>query len=259
MKRRHEEIARSEFADWLLESVPGSDVSWREPPAGQDHPDWYLDLNGTTYAVEATTIVPTIGDGKNTVLEPTISAAIGDFIDRVEAKANAEGCLVGAYAVSLGPMPNSRKVRERVSSRILEYVRATKDQPIAELRTVDHVGGHAVEVQKFHMGRNYLAEMIDLGTRSESEVREDFRDRLRTQVERKSARYTSFENPVLLLLLDGFHIVDPEDWLDAASSIPSISQFEAVFRIKPVNKPLLLFSESQMWNSIGPKMSQTDA
>ena len=259
MKGRHEEIARSEFADWLTQSLPDAKLSWYEPPQGQDHPDWYLDLNESTYAVEATTIVPTISEGKNTVLEPSISAALGDFIDRIEAKARSEGCLVGAYAVAIGPMPNDRKVRQRVSSRILDFLRETRDETASKPRIVDRVGQYVVEVQKFHLGLNYLVELVDLPARSESETNEDFRHQLKKQIDRKSTHYAGFENPVLLLLLDGFHIVDPSEWRDAASSLLSSGEFDAVFRIKPANKPLLLCSQSPIWNSIDLGMLQTDA
>jgi hypothetical protein len=251
MKKRHEEIARSEFANLIAKSFTDSRVSWHEPPRGQDHPDWYLDFNGTRYAVEATTIVPNIGDGRGVILEPSITASIGDFIAGVEARAIKEGSLIGAYAVSLAPMPNNRKIQDRVASRILGHLRATKDLPTTELCTVDSIGGQPVEMQKFHMGGNYLAELIHLGTRSEVEIRDNLCKQLRAQVERKSARYEGCADPVVLLLLDGFHIADPKDWLDAAATISSIGRFDAVFRIKPANRPLLLFSQSPEWKPLG--------
>jgi hypothetical protein len=256
MKKRHEELTRAEFDAWLGDQFPGQHARWMEPPSQEPRPDWFLNINTTEYAVEATSIVPTVKEGRRTVLEFSISAAIGDFIDAIQEQAFAEGILHGAYAIGLGPMPNNRALRARVTSSVLDFIRSTKDQPTSDLVILDHVGDCDIIVQKLHMGLDYLAEYIDLGTKSEAEVTEDFRAQFAASIERKSSLYQGFSRPVVLLLLDGFHIVDTRVWLEAAHSVAATSTFAAVFRIKPANPPLLLAANSRDWPpsgwSIGP-------
>ncbi len=247
MKKRHEQLARSEFENWLRPRFPGEDMRWEEPPNSDPRPDWYLFLNHVQYAVEATSVVPTVTLGKSTVLEGSISAGIGDFIDDVQRRAEDEGILQGAYAIAIGPMPNHRATRRRITEGILQFIRRTRDLGMTDPVSIGRVGQYDVTIQKMHAGGNYLAETVDLGIRSDAEVAEDFRLQLRSSVERKASRYAGFRSPVILLILDGFHIVDASEWLSAPASIEAISVFDAVFRIKPANPPLLMASRGSIW------------
>jgi len=130
MKKRQERVAMIELDRWLRRTFPTKSISWSE--ISDPHPDWYLTIDNDSYGVEATTIVPKVKAGKSLVLEPSISASIGDFIDEVESKAISRGILSGGYAIALGHIPGGRKSRERISSAILDYIEQTKEMQSAE-------------------------------------------------------------------------------------------------------------------------------
>lgn len=243
----HEELARSEFERWLNKQFPAQDIIWVNPPTSEPRPDWYVTFENVMYGVEATSVVPNVNQGKSLVLESSISGDIGEFLKEIERKALAEGILVGSYGIAIGPIPNNQDRRKQITSRVLEYLRTTMDQSKAEPAFIDHVGEYDITVQKFYPGQNYLAELTDLGTRSDVEVIEDFQQKVRASLERKASLYKNFGLPVILLVLDGFHIVDPTIWVETASTIKASSSFEAVFRIKPANPPLLLFTLNDIW------------
>lgn len=245
MKKPHERVSKMLFDEWLRQTFTSQSISWSEPP--EPNPDWFLYLNGIEYWVETTTIVPTVKHGRHIVLEHSLFASIHDFVDQVEAEAISEGILCGGYAIALGPLPGGRAFRDRISSAVIEYIRQTKALNVAKPLIIDDSGEYIFEVRKVSNSRNYLAEWIDLGARSNTEIDDDFAARLGDMIERKAERYANFSAPTILLLLDGFHIVDREKWLDYARKIDGIKQFEAVFRIKPANNPLLLYAKSDSW------------
>ncbi len=245
MKKHHERVSQTLFDDWLKGTLAGQSIRWSDSP--DPHPDWFLYIDDLEFGVEATTIVPTVKQGRNLVLEPSVSASIHDFIDQVEEMARSEGILRGGYTIALGPMPSGRAFRDRISNAILDYIRQTKDFDRAEPEIVDNSGEYICEVQKVSNARNYLAEWIDLGVRSETEINDDLATRLRDMIGRKSERYVEFSLPTVLLLLDGFHIAEPVKWIEYARKVDAIKKFEAVFRIKPANKPLLLYARLGTW------------
>ncbi len=245
MKKHHELVARLLFEDWLAEQLPGANIKWTE--SEDPHPDWYLSINSDEYWVEATTIVPIVRHGRNLILEPSLSASIHDFVDRIESQAKAAGILHGGYVLACGPMPRRGGFRDKIAAAAIQYIDDTSQLDRAQPLVLDDSGEYRIEIQKLSNFRDYLVEMVDLSFVSEAQTNQDFAAQLHQMISRKARKYAHHTVPTVLLLLDGFHIVDEDTWLAAAKEVDELEKFEAVFRIKPANSPLLLFSQSNLW------------
>jgi len=248
MKKRHEELSKNEFDRWLRTLKIFSSIEWVEP--SEPHPDWQLLLDGKLWFVEATTIVPTVEQGKNQIMEPTVTASISDFIDEVEDLARSEDCLSGAYTVAVGPMPSRHSFRKQIAAKSLDYIRSTKELSKAPPHIIGEYGEYVYETEKHHNSKNYVAEIIDLRFRSNVEIDDDLTAQLSMMMDRKADRYSGSSEAVLLLLLDGFHVASPDVWKNVVSSSDSARRFEAVFRIKPANDPFLLYSKMGYWRTL---------
>jgi hypothetical protein len=245
MKKHHELVARIVFDDWLKDQLPSAAIRWNDSEA--PHPDWYLSINDDEYWVEATTIVPRVRHGRNLILEPSLSASIHDFVDEIEDQAKASGILHGGYVLSCGPMPRRSSYRDRIVAAATRYIRDTAQLDRCEPLVLDVSGEYSVQIQKLSNTRDYLAEMVDLSFVSEAETNQDFSAQLHEMIKRKAKKYAIHSAPTILLLLDGFHIVDGAIWQAASKEVDELEEFEAVFRIKPANPPLLLFSKFDSW------------
>ncbi len=251
MKRRHEEIAKSEFdalIRWLFPNVP---IAWEDVPQVQEPPDWYLTIGSSRYAVEATSIVEYILICDEQVPSSSIAISLHRFIDEVEAISIQQGILTGAYVVWFCPVPDFSARKAEIRRRLLDYIRDTQNAPAAPRTDVLEVGDQVISIQKFHNEGRFVAECISFTARAkiESEVQRELSNALAAVLEDKATKLLRVCKPVILLILDAYYYADISQWFQAVSESLLRNAFHSICRIAPPDPAVILWSVDPKWLS----------
>jgi hypothetical protein len=106
-----------------------SGIVWKEVEQRNEPPDYYLSLNGTTYAVEVSILIQKV-DVKARKYLPVgiVRDLFTKFVaGEIEALARNGKFLQGCYLVSFSkPITNFAKVKGIIQSELLSYISATQ-------------------------------------------------------------------------------------------------------------------------------------
>jgi hypothetical protein len=247
MKQSHEERCKAEFDKLARNIFPRSQFTWEE--VKNDPPDWFLTIENIRYAVEATTIVELLESTGYQFSSVDISASLHGFVKSVEKAAINEGILNGAYAVILCPIPNFSQNQRKLRDDLMRYIRETRDLPNADEYTLGYVRHQRVSIQKMHSNTNYIAETISYGGKWESDAQKDLAQFVAQALSQKADKLRHVTDPIILLLLDGYHYSFMADWNSAVNACDSRVQFEVICRVLADEPSTILWSRSSNWNS----------
>jgi len=247
VKRRYEEICKEGFDVLARVSLQCSTVKWHEVLPSDEPPDWFLMLDGKRFAVEASTITDVLEGSTGQYSTLGVSAALSNLVQEIEKQAQVEGVLQGVYIVRLGPMAEYSALRTQLRDGLLEYIRATVDQPSAREEVLFEEGPHRVSIQKLHSKGNLVGEVILFDARWEDEARQRLSTLLQSTLRRKSDKLRQVTEPVILLLLDAYHYCDDDEWVLSLAQVEEREFFHTICRIAPPDGNMLLFTKETSW------------
>ena len=119
--RHDEQFAREAFSRFLARA--GRSFLWRD---GTEPPDYFLQTDGTTFAVEITQVVEAVDVGSRTISYHGMSEALKRLTDRLEEHAKSRGLLHGTHVIALSPIPDLAAQEATVTERVLRYLAETR-------------------------------------------------------------------------------------------------------------------------------------
>ena len=247
MKRKHEEIARSELEGLVEHLFPCTNVEWEEVPQELEPPDWFVTIGEDRYAVEATTVIEPIDTSNATLSAWGISVALSRLIEEIEGEAKEKGILSGAYVIFLCPVLNLAKTRSQIKQFALDYIRATQDLPSAPEKAFSLADDCTLSIKKLHCESQYVAEVIGYKVKPEWESRTEIVRLLAQTLAEKDIKLRNIAEPVILLILDAYYYAEASDWVEAISSISVPSRFECICRIAPFAQSTIIWAKSSRW------------
>jgi hypothetical protein len=224
---------------------------WEDVPQNREPPDWFLTINKTRYAVEATTIEDFL------IITPTsklsaanVSATLFAFIKDIERAAIDQGILSGTYNITICPIPNFARNRQIFLDKFLCYIRQTQSLPYAEEYSLGYVRHEQVTIQKIHNKENRVMGGLLLGGRWEEEAQKDLLELVSKALVEKVYKLRSVSESKILLLLDDYHFSFMADWIKLISTCPERFHFCCISRIAPPDGSVIIWANSPEWKAI---------
>jgi len=226
--RGDEEHAKQIFLRFLAEAEPQHVASCKP---GADPPDYLVNLGHEILAVEVTNILRHVELGRS-LKAPAIEIydSLSRFIVRLEDSAKKRGILRGAYGVSARPTEDFGASRDEVVSRLLEFIRETRDLESTEDRFLTVNDGRSIwRMKKYGLHADCVYPMAS-STGGYGELVRQLEDRVPAHMNRKAALLREIQEPVILLLIDGLHLPLHDDWLKVVTE-KAAEPFHSVLRI----------------------------
>jgi len=231
----------------LLVSVGIFDARWRR---GRDPPDYYLRVNGKSFAVEVTRAMQATEVGMVRLPEHGWRAALSQFVKDIQNKAEREGILSGTYGMQLAPIPDLRRRRPELLASALRYIARTTfadTAPPEKLASVPH--GHSITIEKVGAARDYVGAVIMIGTAKRSvQIERDLTRILTERLREKTRRLSRVRLPRILLLVDSYIYGERDHWQAVAEQL-DLAAFHTVARIPDFNRCQVLRTEEPRWNT----------
>jgi hypothetical protein len=253
MKRADEESCKTQFDAFLRKFFAPSEVIWKEVAQQDEPPDYYLLLGNTQFAVEVTTLVEKVLVGSASSLpHAVISKILQDFVDEVEATAQAEDCLHGDYLVSF-PIDDFAAIRGEIQKGLLDYIRGTDSWERAPLKIVFERITPQQRPQQCGIQKvgNKLDRVISGGpvwVKWEGDATIDLCGLLNESLTTKVDKLRDIAAPKILLLLDEYVFADPEMYGKCIPQISSLSSFHTVFVVQGNKRGFVLYSQHSDWS-----------
>ncbi len=247
MKRKDEEIAKACLEQWLSVQIPNEKQTWTEVTQADEPPDWYLEISGVNYAVEATSIVDfALNDGmKKTSID--IGFGVKGFVNQVEEEARSKGILNGTYLVTLVPMKNFENIRNELKDTFLSYIAETKDDRISEVKDLGKISGSNISIQKVNVESNSIEWLNFLGTKDSSEASKMLIESMGYALNQKAHKLSHLGYPIILLLLDSFEYSFMSNWSEAFRQLSIPSSFHTICRCRVDRPAAILFTREKSW------------
>lgn len=235
--RSDEEFAREAFTRYLL-AMGWDDLHWERGP---DPPDYLLILPDRQFPVEVTQIMGTSRVGKHRLSERGWLATLKKLEDRLEAEMIRRGLLHGAYELSLRPVPNLREAEFEAVPRLADYLTATADLEVAPSSLLFRHGRTKWTIRKVGNGKDLIGSLIIIGgAKWQMQVQNELQELVDAAVQIKMQK-TKGINDVILLLIDGYHYAEVDDWKVVADTT-EMSGFHTVARVFGSGECQILYS-----------------
>ena len=249
VKRLDEEFCRSKFHTLLQERLRYSpeQIRWEEVRPWEEPPDYYLWVEGQKFAVEVTSIVEMLPLEPNPVSSVGVSSALRTFVDKIEAQAKQQGILQGVYVISLQPLHHFQQVKDLLSRLLLQYIRETRSVDKAPSQVVFQQRHARWAIQKIAGGgdNNYVGEIISFDGKWEGEAFQELCVLIQRALSTKATKLRRLTLPIILLLLDRYHYVDPPEWQACVQRLFGCQQFHTVAHITEHGAKILCSLEHQ--------------
>jgi hypothetical protein len=226
MKRPDEEHCRAAYDAFLATSLPKAKRQWIE----SERPDYYLNLGSKCFAVEVTSVVDSIETARGSTPALTLEATAFRLVEETERLARHRQILRGTYVVVLGPGHGFPYNGKAIQAAALRFVAATFESERSPETPLDGSS------REFTI-RKVSSEGRQLGTvwcppavwavNAETTLTALLVAALKT----KAQLLESERLPVVLLLLDRYHLASPEAWRAAFSNLEVPRPISSVCRV----------------------------
>lgn len=241
-----EEICKRSFDTYLSTNVGAGHVAWRR---GEDPPDYYVRVDGVTYAVEVTTVMEMVMVDSTQFPVASIVRSVYDLACEVEKQALLEGALRGHYAITIPrPIPNFTRLRPRMKERALDYIRRTKVEVSAAPEVILEWRRHECTIQKASDSSpkvSTVGPMTAVGF--EVEFKREACRLLDIAITTKADKLSHLSLPRILLLLNEYHIVDSRHYKECIPTLTSLDDFHTVFIVEDEATGYVLHTSSPDW------------
>jgi hypothetical protein len=256
MKRRDEELCKSVFDRHLLSLVDRGDVHWTDVERKDEPPDFYVEVAGTRYAVEVTSLVerlPSPSQRKRSFLD--VLFPLKEMVERLAASAKRSGHLNGAYVVVFGyPFDDLASIRGKLETGLLSYLQTTQASMSAPEQVIYRQGNQQCAITKIHHRAVEVRMLWNVGVVNADGIAADICCRFTEILERKVNLLRAISLPKILLLRDlyafgqyGLGNADIRQ-LCTNSRTGALSAFHAVFVIQDDRTGFALYPEEFRWS-----------
>jgi hypothetical protein len=208
--RLDEKYAKEAFTRHLR-SVGVAQIAWLQ---GAEPPDYSLVADAETFAVEITEVMESHDIGTGLMPERGVSKELRRLAREVEAKATTVGSLCGVYILAMHPIPHLSKQRAELIARALKYIADTVQDGTALQRTVlSGKEGPLVQIQKVSPRGNAVCEMIaGAEVKWGPDIVSEASTLISNAIIKKTAKIQMLKDPIILILIDGYHYADAATW-----------------------------------------------
>lgn len=242
MKRKDEEFAKRAFLKHL-QRCGLNPKSMKD----SERPDYILEVDAHCYAVEVTQVMQTFEFNECQFPSRNLNIALERFVQRIQDKARSLGVLSGKYLISLEAISDFEETTPQIEERCLNYIERTQRDSMALPEIVLDRDRFRWEIQKLSREGSSVGWADSTGDAMWSdEIRSELTDVLFNRLADKIVKLEHVEAPVILLLVDDYHLADPDDWLNA---IPAChrQRFHTVARVHGDYECQILWSMNSKW------------
>lgn len=243
--RAEEELCRVKMDKFLHQTNFTHAISWRP---GDEPPDYYLDLNGTSYAVEITRIVETVAIHGKPMSMRGVQQSQFDFIKAVERLAKRHNLLHGKYRVYMPrPIEDLKALKNDLTNKIFGYLEDTQGFDSFPPRLLFKKGRQSCEIEKLAPQPDTIyGPPLVLGKRG-GEVIDGACLAIQKALIEKRHKLRHIHLPKIIGLLDSYAFADMRDFKECISRLaPDLADFYAVFLVEN-NNLLVLASQNPDW------------
>jgi hypothetical protein len=250
MKRDDEEFCRKAFSAYLSSVSPSLSQVWAAIEQSEEPPDYELNLGGTDYAVEVTTLMEKVQVG-NLHLPPIgITNSLWSIVRKIEQHAIDQGKLHGAYYVCfLHSIPNLAAIQEALEKFLFDYFEKTFAKDRAEQAELRIGFQHICFVAKVFNSETFVNIGGPVFAKWEGESSLPICSILQEAIEDKSRKLRMIDQPKILLLLDMYSFASNSAIKECVSVLSGLDAFHSIFITKPSGNHLMLKSENPVWMS----------
>jgi hypothetical protein len=248
MKRADEEYCKDTFSIFLADRVGHGTFAWTEVSRKREPPDYYLTICGERFAVEVTTLMAEIAVGAALRMPSAgVSQSLIKLCEDMEDDLRKRDILRGSYVLVLQPIAELRNARPFIEERIVRYVERTRDDKAAAPEILLQQGRSRLSIRKASDRRDRLYWIVHRGRgKWEGQMRNDATTLLRKALDDKRQKLDKVNVPIVLLLLDRYHLASTAMWLEAAEQV-QFDGFHTVARIWWDDSTLVLHSRMPEW------------
>ena len=248
MKRKDEEIAKTEFDTLLRTNMGIGNIAWNEVQQIDEPPDFYLLIDRERYAVEVTSVFDEIEVNDMGLPSIAISASISKLVNDVEREAKLKFWLQGGYLVAIEPLENFTSIKEHLKRSMLRYIQQT--QSLSNANKYYLLGedvNDGVYIQKINSGKNYVGEAISFPAKWEGESLEELSILIERVLENKIKKLANVKEPKILLIWDAFNYLKDSHWKRLLQKASQKTFFHTICRISPSTKSSIIYSVYAEW------------
>lgn len=243
--RADEEQARS-AVDMLLSRF-GERPSWAP---GDEPPDYWLDVSGVRFAVEATQVHRQVRRGAFRGSELQVETELRYLLGEIAERAFADDLVRGYYRVRVAPIEGLRRAAPIIESRLRAFFGATRDvDRVQETRIWGRAWGARWGVQKID-GRDALIDPHvdtwgiapfagEIGRMLSYYVEERLHAKERALAKLPTCQW-------IMILIDAFFQPDDDQWVTALSGLDT-SRWHTIARVGGSNPARIIHSRNPRW------------
>ena len=242
---KSEIICQTIFNQYLASKCTSSIIKWFD---GDEPPDYYLTVNGESYAVEVTALIERINSGLGEKSINTISHSLQRMVDEAEHEADLRGDLNGRYTVYLlEPVERFAKLRVSITKKIIEYVRATKSADSLPQEVLLWQNGRTCVAIAKSASQPSMIDSFDCIEGSDGwleELKATAYKLLQTAVNVKSRKMSHLDLPKILILDNQYLLADIDYYSACVSEVKGLDAFSVVFVVGIEGKGYMIYSSN---------------
>jgi hypothetical protein len=243
--RKDEENCRAVFDAFLHSRLPEKTrIEWNP---GTNPPDYFLHLDGFTYAVEITALSLKYESGARRMVMRSLVTSLHQFAESIEDGARSAGILRGSYLLYVSkPIEDFERLRGKLALRIVGYIESTQALSSAPEETVFEQGRQRITICKTGAQKDQLAMGGPSLAKRESEAAVEVCDLLQEALAGKAYKLRHIAPPWVLVIRDAYLFAEPRLFSDCLSHLQSVADFHTVFLVSQGGGSML-YTQEKSW------------
>jgi len=245
MKNSEEEYCKETFDIYLKSNFQGVATAWEDVEQKNEPPDYYLSISGDRYAVEVTILMSHLkAEGVNQPIA-AIYALYAKLKTLITDAATKLGVLDGAYLISINKLiPDLRKKLPSIKKEALNYIIKNHGKVSAEKCTIYTKNEFLIKIKKIHNTKSYIAVNGSTLVRWQGEAEKELVEILKDAIETKKQKLRKISEKKLLLLYDGYHFAEKQQFILCVDRIDASDEFDAIFIVQQEYNGFLLYKKN---------------
>lgn len=215
-------MLQTKFQNWIL---------WREVEDEDEPPDYFLFLDDTKFSVEITTIVRNINIGNQEKTTTGITAAISNFLNKIEQEVKTDGKLNGKYVAVIPPLSNFSTLRFQMKQSMFKYISKTKNDLEHERKNLLPLIDKKCFIKKVSNEGRSIEEVIDYGIETVKILNNQLDNLIKNRIKVKNSRLENISYPKILLLIDNYNYSKTDLWKESVITSEYNDCFHTIARI----------------------------
>lgn len=247
-KRDDEEYCRQAFAEYLDIISVASQQVWNPVDRSNEPPDFELNLDGTKYAIDVTTLMEKVKVGDLSLTPIGITHSLWKIVRNVEKEAREQGKLHGAYYVGFqSPVHNLSDVRDEIGNFLLDYFERTIDIDKAEKVNLKIGYRQICSIAKVFNSETIVQIGGPRFVKWEGETNLPICSMLQEAINNKKHKLRTVKDPIILLLLDMYSFAESQAIKRCVSTLKGLGSFHSIFVAKLSGRHFMLWSVNPSW------------